>query len=371
MAALFLDSLIYQRMRYILGGLILISLVASIRAIADDIQPYATLQSISYSQPIAISAMLDQWDAPFHGGDKALTYNKAELGVSGHGWQLGVFTRYDYLMTFSDQTAQLYYLTKNHLPLETGKQYSLRIEARSQFSRGLRLGFHRQLTASLQAGAAISYLQGISLTDGGIHGTALVTADKDYDFQFDANYVYSRDVLFSRDVQAPHGNGYSLDIKLDWQANERLAGQLTVVDLLGKIFWDNAPYTIATATSATKTYDADGYVRYDPVISGFESNRDFAQTLPRKIFAAAQYQWNAQAELLAELQDLDIARFTSVGAGWRLPGARQLQGLYNITARALTLRYQQPQLRFEISSDKLNVHQARYFAFTLSYRQFF
>ena len=351
--------------------LLLTLVLFAANAAADELQPYATLQSLSYSEPIAISSMLDQWSPPFKGGNTALTYDKAEVGISGQGWQLGVLTRYDYLMTFTDQTAELYFLTKNHLPLATGKTYPLRIDVRNQFSRGLRLGFQRQMTSSLHAGAAISYLQGISLTEGSIQGSALVTANNDYDFHFNTNYVYSRDVLFGRDVQAPQGNGYSLDVKLDWQVNKRLAGQLTVVDLLGKLYWNNAPYTTATASSATKTYDADGYVRYNPAISGFESNKDFVQTLPRKIFVATQYQWNAKAELLAELQDLDIVRFASVGAGWLLPGGRHLQGLYNITAKALTLRYQQGQLRLELGSDKLNLHQARYFALELSYHQFF
>lgn len=345
---------------------------AVMNATADEYLPYTTLQSVTYSQPVSIDAMLDEWGPPFKGGDKALTYNKVEVGVAGQTWHLGVLSRYDYLMTFSNQTAELYYLTKNHLPLDTGKTYALNIEVHQQFSRGLRLGFQHQITSSINAGISLSYLEGIALTDGAINGSALVTDDKDYDFNFDVDYVYSRDALFSREVQSPQGKGYSFDIKLDWQANEALSGQLTVIDLLGRIFWDNAPYTIATASSSTKTYDADGYVRYKPLASGLEANRNFTQRLPRKIFASASCLWNEETELLVEMQDFEIARFTSIGAGWKFSERIRFQGLFNITANALTLRYQQQKLRFEIGSDNYwNIHRGRYFNLLLSYNTLF
>ena len=181
--------------------LLLVFIVSS--AIAGEVQTYANLQSISYSEPVSISAIIRDWDSPFKGGDKALTINRAEFGVSDGSWQFGVIARYDFLMTFSEQTAELYYLTVNHLPLEAGKQYPLHLEVRSQFSRGLRLGYQRQWTSSLKAGVAVSYLQGLALTEGAVNGSAQVTAATDYDFQFDTNYLYSHDVLFRRNVQVP------------------------------------------------------------------------------------------------------------------------------------------------------------------------
>lgn len=341
-------------------------------AAASDYLPYVSMQSVTYSQPVSINSMLDDWGPPFKGGNKAITYNKMEMGVAGQNWQLGVLSRYDYLMTFSDQTAELYYLTKNHLSLESGKTYELNLKARQQFSRGLRFAFQQQMTSTFNAGLAVSYLEGITLTDGSIHGSALVTAENDYDFSFDVDYVYSHDALFSRDVQAPQGVGYSLDVKFDWQINERIVSHVSIIDLLGKIFWDNAPYTIATASSATKTYDADGYVRYQPLASGLESNRNFTQRLPRKIFAAAHYQWKHDTELLVEIQDFAIVRFTSIGAGWKLSERVHFEGLLNFTTDALTLRYQQQRLRFEIGSDNYwNIHHGRYFNLLFSYNTSF
>lgn len=369
MVALFYGKNHYNMYSRLTLFLILIAVAAQVDA--EEYLPYVDVQSISYSEPIAIKSMMEEWQPPFKGGSKALTYNKAETGVRWRSWQLGILERYDYLVDFSSQTAELVYLTENHLPLEVGKEYELQIRAQQHFSRGLRLGYRQKFSSVFTGELAASYLQGMSLTDGDIQGTAQATAEKDYDFQFDADYFYSRDVLFSRDVNSPEGSGYSLDLKLDWQPTERFSAQLNVVDLMGKIFWNDAPYTTATATSDTKTYDEDGYVRYEPVISGRESNKNFTQNLLRKIFFAAKYQWLSNAELLAEIQDYEIVRFISIGVGWCHNQSDCFQGLYNTTAKALSLRYLGYGFSFQLASDDLKLNKARYFSFQISFNQNF
>lgn len=344
---------------------ILLAITSSIQA--DEYQPYVTIQSIAYSDSVAIEAIADNWQPPFYGGDTALTYNKIESGVHWQAWQLGIFERCDYLLEFAPQTAEFLYLTKNHLPLAPGKEYELYINALHNCSHGVRMGHMKQLTSTLRANLAISYLQSNALIDGSLKGSALVTAEKNYDFQFDVDYLYSRDALFKRRIDRPEGKGYTLDLRLDWQPSEEISSQLEVVDLISRVYWSEAPYTIATATSDTKTYDEDGYLRYDPAISGYESYRRFVQTLPRKISLAAQYRWTDNFEALAEYQDFEIEHFTNIGVGWWPGGGHHLQGIYNITAKAVVMRYRWRQLHFELGGDKAQINQVRYFVFQLSY----
>ncbi len=351
---------------------ILLLLVSISTAQARDYKPYVTVQSIAYSSPIAIKAIGDGWKQPFYGGDNALTFNKLETGVYWQDWQLGYLERCDYLLEFSPQTVEFIYLTKNKRPLEIGKEYELYIKALHNCSNGLKLGRKKQLTSTLSANLAISYLHNKALTDGSISGTASVTAEEDYDFQFDADYLYARDPLFDRHLgKEPTGNGYSLDVGLDWQPTEKLSAQLDIIDLTSRMYWDDAPYTTATATSETKTYDEDGYLHYDPAITGFESYKRFEQTWPRKIYLAGQYQWTDKLEILAEHQNFDIQHFTSIGAGLWYWQAHHLQGLYNITAEAVTLRYMWKQLHIELGGDKTEINKVRYFVFQLSYNHAF
>lgn len=338
---------------------------------ANEYRPYMAVQSIFYSEPVAIKSMMDEWQGPFKRGNKAFTYNKVEAGVRWGNWQLGVLKRVDYQLEFSPGTAELVYRIENRLPLEVGREYELRIKALHNYSQGLRLAYQHKLSSRINVGVAASYLKGKALTDGAIQGHARVLGEKDYDFQFDADYFYSRDVLFERDVTSPNGDGYSLGFSVDWQPNKFFTARLDIIDLVGRMFWDNAPFTVAEASSDTRTFDEEGYVRYEPVISGLESNRNFTQILPRKIFVATRYQLSSGIDLLAELQDYKIARFTSIGAGWCDNDNNCFQSLYNTTAKALSLRYQGNLVQVELTSDKLKLKQARYFSFRLSLNQAF
>lgn len=334
---------------------------------AGEYQPYLNIQSIAYSNAIAIKSIADDWQPPFYGGDRALTYNKIEAGVHWQRWQLGLLERCDYLLEFSPQTAEFLYLTKNKLPLEPGKTYELDINARHNCSHGVKAGYKGAITPTLRATLAASYLQSTALIDGSLKGSALVSAANDYDFQFDANYFYSRDVLFDRAVQAPSGQGYTLDIMFDWQPSAAISAQLGITDLASKVYWDQAPHTVATATSDTKTYDEDGYIHYNPVISGYESYKRFTQTLPRKLSLTAQYRWNEEFEALAEYQHFEIKGFRSIGGGWWPGREHHLQGVYNIDAQALILRYLWRKLHLELGADKTEINKVRYFNFQISY----
>ncbi len=338
---------------------------------ADGLRPYIVVQSIAYSEPFAIKFMLNKQQAPFNGGSKAFTYNKVETGFQWGNWQLGVLERLDYQLEFSSETAELIYLAENRLPPERDREYELRIKAKHNYSRGLRLAYQHRFSSWLDIGMAASYLQGKAFTDGTVQGRAEITADNNYNFQFDADYFYSRDVLFERDVESPDGNGFSLDFRLDWRPSEYFTVQLDVVDLVGRMFWENAPFTTAVALSDTRTLDEEGYVRYNPVIEGTESSKSFTQILQRKIFVAAKYQLLPSFGLLAELQDYDIVQFTSVGAEWCYSSHSCFQALHNTTIDALSMRYQGRRIRIELASDKKDLDQARYVVVQLSLHQVF
>ena len=334
---------------------------------ADEHQPYATFQSITYSKPLAIKALADDWEPPFYGGDRALTYDKIEAGVRWRGWQLGILERYDYLMEFSAQTAEFVYLIKNRIPLQPGREYQIYLKAIHNRSQGIRLGRTYKFTSTLSGGLALAYLRSKAFTDGTLWGSARASAEKDYDFQFDTDYVYSRDVLFDRHVDAPIGQGFNLDLSLAWQPSEAVTAQLDIIDLAGRMYWDEAPYTLATASSDTKSFDEQGYVRYDPVISGFESDKRFIQTLPRKTFLAAQYRYSDEFEAVMEYRDFQIQHFTSIGVGWRYKQKHHFQTLYTPTTNALTLRYLRGKLHLELSADHVKINRIRYFTLQLSY----
>lgn len=335
----------------------------------DDYQPYIISEVTAYSRAIAIKGIASDWQGRFYGGDRAVSYARFETGIQRNDWQIGVLNRCDYQIKFSRQTAEFVYLTNNKKPLEPGKQYKLRLEGLSSCSYGLRLGRSIEVLPSLKANLSVSYLRSSSFVDGRLVGVAVGTTGKDYDFQFDTDYLYSRDVLFGRDNSTPVGHGYTVDIKLDWQLTDQLSSQLSIIDIASRMVWNDAPHTLATAGSNNKTFDEEGYLVYEPVASGVESYKSLSHRLPRKLFFTSQYRWSETIDTLFEFQNFGIEQFSSIGAGWRYGNRHHFQGLYTTQVQALTLRYAWRRLRFELGSDHTEINLVRYFKLYLSYRQ--
>ncbi len=106
---------------------------------AENFSTYILFDSFAHSEPIAIKAIFDDWDAPLHTGDIAFAFARAEIGVGWNQWRLGVFRRYDYYYEFTPDTAYLKYSSENNLPLNTGEQLDIYLKANTIIANGLSL----------------------------------------------------------------------------------------------------------------------------------------------------------------------------------------------------------------------------------------
>lgn len=331
---------------------------------AENFSPYFLFDSFAHSEPVAIKAISDDWGAPLHTGDIAFAFARAETGVGWNQWRLGVLRRYDYYYEFTPDTAYLKHRSENNLPLSTGEQLDIYLIANASVANGLSLT-HSLTVADAGFDVRVSYLQGKRLTSGSLSGNAEVLAENDYDLEFDVDYFYSKDELFDREVISPDGDGYSVDIYINWSPDDNWSFNLTVNDLLAKIFWKNTPRTIATGSTDNKKFDEDGYVVFKPVISGLETNQDYTQTLSRKVSFSSAYLFDKKS-ILFEIQDYEIKRFYSIGIGFNRDENESVELFYNHTASALKLYYHRQWLSFAVTSDEFQLHKARTFALELS-----
>ena len=329
-------------------------------------QAYLHAESFSYSEPVPIRGFFNDWNTPFSGGELALTHNTVESGISQGPWELGLVARYDYEMRFASDTADFYFHSKNHLPLDPGRRYTIDLEAEHFSATGVRLGYQLTAHPDLTVGLGLTYLNGQQLIDGTLRGTATALSTNDYDFNLGVDYRYSEDRLFKRSVSAPNGQGYSVDLRMDWHTGD-LQTHLRITDLLARLYWNNAPYTLATATSATKSYDSNGYVVIQPTLSGVESNRRFIQKLPLRASFDAQYPLTADVSAVGNIYYTRLKTFVQAGMGYRLMSG-QLQALFNPDTHAATLRYEQTAWHIGITSDRLQPHAAHTLGLDLALR---
>lgn len=343
---------------------VLLLVFAPLTVKAQGYSGYFLVDSFSYSEPFAIRALATgDWDTEFHGGEKIFSTDRIEFGIAGNKWQLGILRRYDYFYEFTPDTAYLKHSAENHLDLVPGQELELYLKANEFIANGITLGF-AEIVGKASFGIRVSYLKGEQLTSGSLSGSASVINEKDYDLNFDVDYYYSEDLLFDREVAAPDGNGFAIDLDIGWQAGN-WDFMLDIKDLLARIYWQDAPRTVASGNSNTVNYDANGYLAFNPAVSGLETNQDYTQTLPRKIDFTTTWQLDDYA-MLFEVQDFEIMRFYSLGAGFDTGYNDRINILYNVTAQALKFDYHNKWFGFSITSDELLPYDARTFALTLS-----
>ena len=336
---------------------------------ASSQEVYVSADGFAHSESKAVKSITGNWDGDLHSGEIAFSVDRAEVGIVMGDWRIGYLSRYDYYFEYSPNTAELINASKNKLPLAPGTNYDLYLHANTLVSKGLRVGYTHKYK-DLTYGLSVSYLQGKRFTNGTIRGDAVSLSDRDYDFNFDVDYFYSQDKLFDRRVEQPKGRGYALDLVLNWRVGERLRFGFRADDILARMSWRDAPRTIATATSDTKEFDSSGYVIYKPVISGLETNQDYLQKIPRKLFLSADYTIS-QYVVAVEYRDYDLKGFFTIGVNKPTSNETDFGFLCNLTAKSCGIDFSGTWYKFRFMTDKLNLQDARtlelYFLVSYSY----
>jgi len=328
-------------------------------SVADEADLYARVSGFGYSEPIALRQFTTDWSGRISSGNTALQHVQAESGVAYHDWGAGLFWRDDGEARFSADTAELYYLLKNKLPLETGKRYVIDIDIEHARSNGVRVfrtaRFDRW--ATLTVGASLFHSD--KLISGTMRGTVTATGNKDYDLNdVTVDYAYSRDALFDRDVVAPQGRGFSFDLDLAAIPAPAWTVRLQMQNLFGNIFWPSAPFTQARVDTDNKTYDANGYVHVKPLLSGRQGEHDYRQRLPLLADTRVSYNVYDTIDLLGGVTYSPAQIFRSVGAAWRWRAHTDLAVLYTLDADMVTLSANFLRGYVSLGADRASVNDA-------------
>lgn len=342
----------------ILSSLLLACLYASPSA-AAEIKLYFRLDSFSYSAPVSIRAAIDQWETNhFKSGKKQWSSNWLEIGVRKNNWHLGFLQRLEMDLQFSPDTSLFYYNTQNKLPVDSNYQQQLSMNAQRYQLNGARVGNFVDINPQFSLDWGLSIFTADDLIDGEIYGDQTT---------LHLDYVYSEDVVLDRRVEQPDGWGASLDLKTFWSPSAKTQIEMRIEDLLGTIWWDNAPFTRADASSNRNTYDENGYLVIQPVASGVEGYiNEYRQTLKPKIQLDAKYDLN-NFGLESGVYHRDSATLLMLGV------SKQLRHDQKVTARlwseieAVELIYQHGPLELSLALDAPERNRTHTLFLTVSY----
>ena len=276
----------------VLLGLTLLYLLSS-PLWATEWSTYLEVDSFTHSEPVTVKGYLNDWDSPFFGGSNAITDTRIESGARYGAWEISLLQRVDYSIHSDLNTSLFYYQSKHKQPLVPRRNYRLSIDAHHYAGDALRLGYRTSLSPSATLRFSSALFRANQVRSTRLRGNAQAITTQDYDFEFQLDEYYSANNLLHRELNSrPQGKGGWIELDLEWIPLPDWTVQLQVRDLLGRVYWDDVQYTHADAYSvagANKNYDEEGYVQYNPILSGRDSTIDWVEHLDSR--AILELKW--------------------------------------------------------------------------------
>lgn len=230
----------------------------------------------------------DDWPGPYtprNGKNLALAFARADVSARYASWSAGYFYRQDILLESNKDLTDIVYANKTRMPVPAGRSYDIHLAMDGFEAQGIRLDkaftWKAEKAWELTFGVGASLMKGQRTRIGQARGSALSTASG-YAFNVNLTDADSRKTFFFMAPGDVTGAGHALDLglRLQWQDGKRL--DLAINDLAGEIRWKNLPQSARTANSATTTRDAQGYIVFNPTVSGRNARVDVTQRLDPK-----------------------------------------------------------------------------------------
>lgn len=337
-----------------------LALVMPTSLLAEQVQGLSfEFDSLSYSEATSIHSIGGRWQDNVGSGDTAFTLDRLYLGYNYGPFSIQYVLRYDYYYDYANDTAQLIYLTKNQLPLRPGERYELYIGSDKTSSKGFRYGYSDWLRDDFKISAFLSLLELTELEQGELQGSAAVVNSNDYDFSFYSDVAYEDDPLYDRDSEQVSGYGYSFDLMAYYQVNQDWDINLEVFDLLSRMKVEDAPFTTATATSNVKNFDENGYVVFDPVVTGFEGNKSYSFEFNTQTHLAIGYRLFDDDRIVVQHHEFDSVNFQELSYVQRF-GDKALSWSLIPELNVLGVSLQTPFFQFTLKTDDLDYEEMKY-----------
>lgn len=331
-------------------------------------QTYSEIESSSYSEAMPIKQLVNDLKGPkINDGDFAYTHNQFEIGHRWGAFELAIFWRYDYFLTFSPDTAWLFYLDKNvdsdDRPDLELKNYDVRLNANHIESQGVAIGYSFYVLPELAIKTRLNYFNSGNMTNGSLTGN-ITTSSDDYSGTLYLDYAYKHDSLLDREEESILGQGVGIDIDVFWQLTDKLSLYVQGRDVFSYIEWRDVTYTKATAITDRVSYDENGTINVIPNISGVEGYRNQTQKLPNRYLLDLNYHLE-NWQLAVQWYRYDNYNFPRLKLGTREKVINWHVG-YDLKTNAVELGLEHSNINFKVKSERLDLSNAHDFSLSLS-----
>jgi len=271
---------------------------------------YVEAESISFSETLNFEAILDGLEGGQfrEDGDISFTHSQTAAGWRWRGFDLAATFRYDYVADYSSDAVALLIGGDNGFEIEDG-DFDVDVRLNRAAGVGARLGYVRSFFDDrLTLGAYGSALATSALQEGTLEGLVNVSGGgSDFAGELELDYVFSNDIVFDSEVTAPNGFGLTFDIVAALAITDRLSAEIEINDIWSRIWWQDAPRTIASASTDNVTSNPDGSINVTALLSGQSSIEDTTTRYFTRTQAELSYRLNEKWTLSQDVFNLRSA----------------------------------------------------------------
>jgi len=228
---------------------------------------------------------------PQSGTNLAIINHRLDLGMHYDNWYMGYALRYDIFLKTNRSTLDILELINTKSDLPQGEAYTIDLNLYALASHNLIISHSFEINKHLRVFAGGALIKAFGMQEGFVDAYATIGSNNSYDFNGYSEYYYDTNHLYELEVDKPAGYGYSLKFGIEYQKGGHTL-RLIAEDFLSNIYWQELPYSQVSLNSNQKTYDENGYLEYNPTISGYELYKDHVQNLEAKYLLEYEYQYS-------------------------------------------------------------------------------
>jgi len=317
---------------------------------------------------------------PRAGRNRALQAARLELSAARQGWELAAALRSEILIDGSRGAFDVVQAYKQRRTPADGSAFAVDARERGVVLAGLRVARSWSLGQAaaaapppwqLTAALTLQSVRRVQQVDA--QGTVRYDLATGYAFDATTRRLDSSKRFAGFGTEDAQGQGASADLGLLWQPSAQGFVNLSVTDLWSRLRVRGVAREDARLSSATRQFDADGYLDYRPLISGRYTADALRWRLPRKTALAAGWRLDGGAPggpgglldgavLGARWEHVDGLHLPAVWGQWPLRGAAAgwaLQAEAELRFRTLGLGLRGPGVQAMLRTRSLPVGQTR------------
>ena len=258
-------------------------------------ESFFNFYTFNANNAISLKNITTDWSGEYKspkGSFKVLHLLDLKLGYKNKNFSIAYILKNSLYIKASKDFSDLLYSVKQSENLDKNRIYNLNFNLDSFATYGIEISKelykYKQKSFTLSLKGSFSLLKGFFLQNANIKGSAFANNTKDYSFKAIMDYYYSKNYFYNLSVKRPSSIGYNSSFLLEGEF-KKYTFKIDFQNLLGYLFWENAPYS-NVHLEAKSNIQSDK--KYNPLVYGYEGKRNLKQKISPLVYAKISYNFD-------------------------------------------------------------------------------